>query len=132
MDEAKAAEICALMEGGESLSGACREIGVKRQTFLLWVKNDPALADTYARARETCIDVRFEVLQGTKELKPERGPAGTVDPGWVAWQRLQVDTEKWALSKLAPRKYGEKIETTLEIGESVQKIVREVIDPGKQ
>lgn len=112
MDKAKADAICALIEGGESLSGACLEIGVTRPTFLRWAKESDELADLYARARETCIDVRFEALQGTKALQPERGDKGNIDPGWVAWQRLQVDTEKWALSKLAPRKYGDKIETT--------------------
>ena len=28
-------------------------------------------------------------------------------------RRLQVDARKWYASKLAPKKYGEKVETTL-------------------
>lgn len=33
---------------------------------------------------------------------------GGTDAGAVAKQRLQVDTRKWMLSKLAPKKYGER------------------------
>jgi hypothetical protein len=36
--------------------------------------------------------------------------SGATDSGAVAKQRLQVDTRKWMLSKLAPRKYGDRLE----------------------
>ena len=38
-----------------------------------------------------------------------------------------VDARKWAAGKLRPKVYGEKIETTHEVGESVTKIVREIV-----
>ena len=31
----------------------------------------------------------------------------------VAKQRLQVDTRKWLLSKLAPKKYGDKVQNVI-------------------
>jgi hypothetical protein len=34
---------------------------------------------------------------------------GATDSGAVQKQRLQVDTRKWLLSKIAPRKYGDKV-----------------------
>jgi len=35
--------------------------------------------------------------------------SGSTDHGAVQKQRLQVDTRKWLLSKLAPRKYGDRM-----------------------
>jgi hypothetical protein len=35
---------------------------------------------------------------------------GKVDNAMVQKQRLRVDTRKWLLSKLAPKKYGDKLE----------------------
>jgi hypothetical protein len=36
--------------------------------------------------------------------------SGATDSGAVQKQRLQVDTRKWLLSKLAPKKWGDKLE----------------------
>ena len=35
--------------------------------------------------------------------------SGATDSGAVQKQRLQVDTRKWLLSKLAPKKYGDRM-----------------------
>jgi hypothetical protein len=43
------------------------------------------------------------------DTEPERTERG-VDSGWVQWQRMRVDALKWALSKKAPRKYGERLD----------------------
>jgi len=40
-----------------------------------------------------------------------------VDNEIAARSRLRVDTRKWALSKLAPKKYGDKVTSVLEGGE---------------
>jgi hypothetical protein len=104
------ANICDAIAAGKSLRQACEDEGVKHSTFLLWVKQDKDLADQYAQAREIGTDVEFDALGDMALEEPERGPTGTVDAGWVAWKRLQVDAKKWALSKKAPKKYGDKIE----------------------
>jgi hypothetical protein len=43
--------------------------------------------------------------------------------------RLQVDTRKWLLSKLAPKKYGERLELTGDPDRplAIQKIERVVV-----
>ena len=33
------------------------------------------------------------------------------DNEWISRSKLRVDTRKWLLSKLMPKKYGDKIET---------------------
>lgn len=125
----KAAKVCELVAEGQSLRAACEAVGVKNPTFLLWCDKDAALAEQYARAREKGIDAEFERLQEAVEEPPERGPSGGVDAGWVAWKRLQVDTKKWALSKKAPKKYGDKIDHNVSGTLSFSKITRQVVDP---
>jgi len=123
----KGAAICERVAAGESLRKAAAAEGVDHSSFLYWVNERPELANQYARAREIGADVSFDALEELKEELPERGPTGTVDAGWVAWKRLQIDTAKWSLAKKAPKKYGEKTETTHEVGESVTKIVRQIV-----
>lgn len=127
MQPEKAQAICAAVAEGKSLRTAAKEQGLSHTAFLLWCREDQELANQYARARDTGTDAEFEDLDILQNEQPERDERGKVDPGWVAWKRLQIDTKKWALSKKAPRKYGEKIETTHEVGESVTKIVREIV-----
>jgi hypothetical protein len=55
------------------------------------------------------IDRMFDDLMAVADEPPAMTPNGQVDSAAVQKQRLQVDTRKWALSKLAPRKYGEKL-----------------------
>ena len=43
-----------------------------------------------------------------EELDPLEG--GKIDNAMVQKQRLRVDTRKWLLSKMAPKKYGDKLE----------------------
>lgn len=119
--------ICAQVADGDSLRKACIAHGTTHTTFLRWCNDNDALANQYARARLTGTDAEFEALAEIQDAAPVLSPTGSVDSGWVAWKRLQIDTMKWALSKKAPRKYGDKIETTIEAGESVQRIVRELV-----
>jgi len=102
--------ICLAVESGETIRDACSSNNATFQSFYRQVDSDPALAEQYARACSRGVEVEFQALQDVAETAPERGPAGTIDPGWVQYQRLRVDTRKWALSKKAPKKYGEKVD----------------------
>lgn len=126
----KAAAVCALVAEGQSLRKACEVEGIKAPTFLLWCSERELLAEQYTRARALGNDAEFEALSALQDMEPQLSPSGSVDTGWVAWKRLQIDTKKWELSKKAPKKYGDKIETTHELGESVSKIVREIVRAG--
>lgn len=98
------------MHGGLSCFKACQAAGVPHSTFIGWVNEDAALADRYARAREELIE---RIAQETIDIAD--APVATTDKGGidsaaVQKQRLQVDTRRWLLSKLAPKRYGEKLE----------------------
>lgn len=111
--------ICLRVAEGASLRTACAEIGAKVPTFLLWCSKDKELAEQYARARETGTDAEFEDLDELQSQEPPTDANGKVDQGWVAWRRLQVDTKKWALSKKAPKKYGDKLDIDAKVAASV-------------
>jgi hypothetical protein len=85
---------------------------MKHPTFLLWCDQNQALADQYTRARSVGADIEFEGLQELADEPPEKTASGSVDAGWVAWQRNRIDVRKWSLSKKAPKKYGDKVDLT--------------------
>lgn len=94
---------------GLSCFKSCKKAGIPNSTFLLWVSEDKSLADKYMRARDDLIE---RIANDAIEIADE--PVGTTDSGAtdsgaVQKQRLQVDTRKWLLAKLAPRKYGDRL-----------------------
>lgn len=101
---------------------------------MLWVSEDRNLAEQYKAAREAMIDKIADDTMELADADPERGPDGKIDTGWVSNQRLKIDTRKWLLSKLAPKKYGDKIEVSgdadnpLKIERIERVVVGEVIE----
>ena len=109
-------QICAKvlegMRGGKSTFKSCEAAGVGHSTFIGWVGEDAELADSYARAREDLLErMAQEVLDLSDKEVPETGD-GRKDWQAIQKHKLQVDTRKWLLSKLAPRKYGDKLEVS--------------------
>jgi len=98
------------MRKGNSLRKAAATADVARQTFHDWVDKDEDLSVQYARARADMIDsIADDIMNITdEELEPLEG--GKIDNAMVQKQRLRVDTRKWLLSKMAPKKYGDKLE----------------------
>jgi hypothetical protein len=139
------ADICALvlsgMRGGLSAFKACEAAGVPQSTFNIWLGMDAELAAEYARAREDLIerlanetmaiaDQAFtEIEEQALNAKGEPVVVKKKVPVDVQRAKLQVDTRKWLLSKLAPKKYGEKLELTGDPDHplAIQKIERVVV-----
>jgi hypothetical protein len=104
MDAAKADAILELMREGLSLRKAAKAQEVTPSVFLRWVENDKQLEEQYAQARARMLDVQAEELEAIGEAAAKAKSATR-----VAGLRLQSDNRKWLLSKLAPKKYGEKV-----------------------
>ena len=79
-----------------------------------WLSEFSRFRDRYARAREAQADALFdEILEIADETAfdteiTENGSRPNSE--WIARSRLRVDARKWMASKLAPKKYGEKLE----------------------
>lgn len=86
---------------------ACRTVGIGNTAWYEWLSNDKLLAEKYARNKEIGDDIRAErVVDNTKQRAADK-----VDP---ATNRLLYDAEKWHISKISPKKYGDKSSVQLE------------------
>jgi hypothetical protein len=100
------------IESGLSLRATLRKEGMPDSTtFYSWIEKDEHKALHYARAMEVRAEIRFESIEADYMEEPQRDPTtGKIDTGWVQLQRLKIDAKKWELSKLQPKKYGDKIQ----------------------
>lgn len=117
------AEVFRRMSLGESLLSICSDeddFGCPpAPTIRLWVLNDTptGIAAQYARARELqyeawsdqIIDAADKPLIGIKRKSTAEGAWEETEGDNVDRARLKVDARKWILSKLAPKKYGDKV-----------------------
>lgn len=117
------------MHGGLSCFKACQAAGVPHSTFIGWVNVDPELADKYTRAREDLIERMAQEVLELSDSDVGLQPDGKKDWAAVQKHKLQVDTRKWLLSKLAPKKFGDKLELTGDPDRplAIQKIERVVV-----
>jgi hypothetical protein len=119
------------MRGGLSAFKACQAAGVSHSTFFGWVNEDAVLANNYAHAREDLIErMASEVMELADSEVPETGD-GKKDWQAIQKHKLQVDTRKWLLSKLAPKKFGDKLELSGDAENPlVQRIERVIVKNG--
>lgn len=105
--------ICARVAEGMSLRKAAGEEHVTHSTVLEWAAAHPAFADQYARACERRLAVLQDRILELMELGHE--VALDTECGNVRLQavKLEIDTLKWLLCKLVPKKYGDR--TQMEI-----------------
>ena len=110
--------ICERIADGESLRKICADEDMPSvASFMRWLgdEKNEALREQYARARERQADFYAEEIiqiadDGSNDTyKDEDGNVRT-DQDVIGRSRLRVDARKWYASKLAPKKYGDKIE----------------------
>ena len=103
------------IEEGNSLRATLKREGMPTSTtFYEWIDNDKEKAIHYARAIEARAELKFESIEQDYSEEPQRDPeTGRIDSAWVQLQRLKIDAKKWELSKLNPKKYGDKIQQEL-------------------
>ena len=122
------AEICARLALGESLRTICNDDHMPgAATVFLWLGDESKkpFLEQYMRARdaqadfyaESVIDISDEEVTMIKRSKHDRNAPPededeievVFDATAVARNRLRVDARKWYASKLAPKKYGDKV-----------------------
>lgn len=119
-----ATEICRRMIDGESLRQICEANGMPHEsTVRLWAVEDrEGFSTHYTRAREAQLDYwADEILDiaddGTNDWVERKGKDGqtfeTVNADHINRSRLRIDTRKWLMSKLAPKKYGDRVTNEL-------------------
>lgn len=89
-----------------------------------WLAENPVFADQYARAMEIRKDVLFDEIQdiadttqmGVKTTRKGEGDSATVETtegDMIEHRKLRIESRKWMLGKLEPKKYGDRAEVDL-------------------
>jgi hypothetical protein len=105
-------EICRRMELGESLRQICATPGMPgRTTVMRWLESQPEFRESYARARERLVEFWADEIIEIADDTEKDFVDGKVDHEHINRSRLRVDARKWLMSKLARRKYGDRVTT---------------------
>lgn len=113
--------ICAELSTGKSLRTVCVSENIPdRVTVYRWLRQYPEFRNQYALAKEEACDAMAEDMfdiadDGSNDLM-------TIQKGDISYEvenrevtnrsRLRVDTRKWYISKIKPKKYGDKLDLT--------------------
>jgi hypothetical protein len=137
--------ICALLAEGKSLRAICAQEGMPAMSsVLLWVVKGArnheiykAFSEQYRDAREAQAELFGDELidiSDEESLTSRRAEDGeTVCFDNVQRSKLRVDTRKWVMSKLLPKKYGEKVtlagdkDNPIEISDAKSALLRGVV-----
>ena len=115
-------KICDQISEGKSLRTICAsEKMPTKGTVFRWLAKNKDFENQYARARVESTNALFEELLDIcdnatndwmeQNAKDEDRKIWKLNGEHVQRSRLRVDTRKWALSKLQPKKFGERITT---------------------
>lgn len=114
-----AASILERLATGESLRAICKpEVMPAASTICLWALSDKVFAEHYARARESQADALAEEIleiaddssRDFRTIMRDGVETEVFDTEHVQRSKLRVDSRKWFASKVAPKRYGEKLE----------------------
>ena len=110
---ARSEEICKRLATGETLRDICQSDDMPHEaTVRGWAATDAhGFFTRYSHARDTGLDCRADRCLAVAE-------AATGDDFQAA--RLVVDTYKWYLSKLAPKRYGDQQVASAQAGVTIQ------------
>lgn len=122
--------LCERIADGESLRSICTDNDMPaKSTVFKWLSDNKPFADQYAHAREAQADTLFDecldiVDDGRNDwVERERRDGSTyvaLNDEAIARSRLRLDARKWMAGKLAPKKYGDKLDVEHAGGLTVQ------------
>ncbi len=114
--------ICEGLMQGNSLNSICKEDGMPAEsTVRKWVLTnvDPEFSAKYAQAREVqaerFADELIDIADGKDGLKLVQTRGHGEDEEIyldAAATRLRLDARKWVISKILPKKYGDRVDLT--------------------
>ena len=98
-------EICRRISEGDSLRTICKDSKMPSQSMVFrWLTSQDEFREQYGAAMTARADAMFEEML---EIANEGNPGDTQRA------RLRVDALKWALSRMNPKKYGDKTQTEI-------------------
>lgn len=106
-----------------------------QSTIYAWMTYDPNFSGQYFEAKRRQADFLADSMLDMAEDLPtyvdEKG-VERIDPGMLGREKLRYQINVWHASKLAPKVYGDKVQTeainadnTTEVAEKVAKIIKD-------
>lgn len=108
-------EICERLSEGQSLRTVCSDDKMpSRKTVFSWMRKHPDFLNQYTRAKQESADaLAEEILDISDDAEAAiKGTAEKKSSAIAQAYRLRVDTRKFIMAKMKPKKYGEKIDLT--------------------
>jgi len=123
----RGAAICARLMEGDSLRRICKARDMPAMsTVFKWLSENEDFSKQYARAREIQAHIEFEEIleiaddanQDFKLKTDKEGKVVGIEFCETHLQRakLKIDTRKWRIARMAPKKYGDKLDLTTDDG----------------
>ena len=107
--EELAAYICSEIASGRSLRSICDDEGMPdKSTVFRWLSKHEAFRDQYARAQEDRTSALAEDILDIADQYDTLAEA--MNPDLIQRAKLRIDARKWLMSKMAPKRYGDKTE----------------------
>lgn len=113
--------ICERLALGESMRTVCAPDDMPAMSSVFkWLREHKEFSEQYARAKEESTDAMAEDLLYISDT-PLMGEIRTIKPDgsveikqdeMLGHRRLQVDSRKWLMAKMKPKKYGDKLDMT--------------------
>lgn len=109
-------EICEGITLGYSVRTVCTPDHMPAiSTFYKWLREHDDFSKQYARACEERTEAMAEDLldiadDGTNDYMESEDGTVTYNGDSIQRAKLRVDTRKWLMAKMKPKKYGDKLE----------------------
>lgn len=118
-------KVCSEIAEGKSLRNILKQEGMpSTATFFVWLSEDDEKLKQYTRACDIRAEVIFDEMleiadDGTNDFVKKNLADGlgveTLNSEHIQRSRLRVDTRKWLLSKLNPKKYSDRIQQDVDM-----------------
>lgn len=107
--------ICALTADCVPMRKIAADVGVDWSTLAAYINATPERIQQYARAREAQADKFADEIiaiadDGTRDTFTDENGNERTNQEVIARSRLRVDARKWLAGKMAPKKYGDKLD----------------------
>ena len=108
-------KICSKVSEGISLRTICLADDMPdKSTFFRWLREHKDFQDQYAQAKEESTNAQHELLEelGDQAIELSQSVDPKASGAVVQAVKLKADNLKWVMSKMKPKKYGDKVDLT--------------------
>lgn len=113
-----ASTICEQIALGYSMRSVCKAEGMPAMSAVFrWLRDNKEFQEQYARACEERTEAMAEDLldiadDGTNDYHETDDGRTIYNGDAIQRSKLRVDTRKWLMAKMKPKKYGDKVDFT--------------------